>query len=301
MRHNFIGGSSTTGGTGALTLSAAGGLALPATAFVSNQPIEYSIVEYTDATLAVVSKAETGIGTISAGNILSRVAPRSSWDGTTYVQTGVSALSFGTANVRVYCSPTAEGGPTSFPANPTFDAYGPSVNFNTAANVYRDTDVSSASLLAGRVYLNPIRLEAGYPITKLAAFVTTAGAGGTTLNLAIVANNPVNGRMGRILCAANGLDASTTGQKTGTITGTMLAPGWYWSAMSASANIDVSGVGQTTATPIGALANLNGRQLRYLHRARTFADFVAGNDLYSEFSGSWAAVNNLPTPLIGFQ
>lgn len=296
MRLNYIGGSSVTGGTSNLTLAAANGLALPALAFVADQAIEYSIVEYTDATLETVAKSESGFGTISSGNVLTRSAPRTTWDGTTYTQAAATALSFGTSNVRVYVAPIAEGGPTAFPKRLDL-----SVNYGVngyviGANMPQAPDYSGAALTANTQFMCPLKLEAGFPLTQIGVKVWTA-ATSAVVHCAIASADPVTGLPGRILAAANSLDATTTGVKMGSITSRLFAPGWYWQLFSSGHAPSLIGSEVWCGGPMAALSG-NDRAMRGMSRSRTHATYTVGADAMAGTSGSYSNAPNIPWPFL---
>lgn len=296
MRLNYIGGQSSTGGTGALTLTAAGGLALPASAFVADQAVDYSIVEYSDSTLATVVRAESGFGTVSSGNVLTRSAPRTTWNGTTYVQAAASALSFGTSNVRVYVSPIAEGGPNSYPKTPDLSGnYGPFGQV-LPANLTTATDFSTLALAANQQYMVPMKLEAGFPLTQIGVQVSTAAAS-SNINVAIASIDPTTGMPGRILAAANGLDSATTGVKLTSITSRMFPGGWYWSLFSSNGTPTVRASEGFLPGPLG-YNDFGGRTIRGVSRARTHANYTVGNDAMTGVSGSYGSATNVGWPIL---
>lgn len=294
MRLNYLGGQSATGGTGNLTLTAAGGLALPAAAMVADSTIEYSIVEYTDSTLATVSKAESGWGTISSGNVLTRAAPRTTWDGTTYTQASASALSFGTSNVRVYVSPIAEAGATAFPKRLDLSAsYGPN-GYVIGANMIAPSDFTSYSMAANVQYMTPLKLEAGFPLTQIGVEVTTAAAS-STVHCAIASCDPSTGVPGRILAAANSLDSSSTGIKIGSISSRMFPPGWYWQLFSTNGSVALRGSESIVPSAMGFQGS---RSTRFIHRSKTHATYTVGADAMSGLSGSYSFIANTAAPML---
>lgn len=295
MRGNFIGGQSATGGAGQLSLSAVSGLALPSNAFVGGQLIEYSIVEYTDATLASVAKAESGWGEISSGNVLTRSAPRTAWDGSTYNNANPSPLSFGTSNVRVYVSPIAEGGPTAVPRMLDGTAnYGPH-NYMAPGNVVAQNDLSTGGSIYenGKVTLSAALLRAGFPISSVGLAVTTAVAGGV-LHVGLATIRMSDGLPGQILLGAT-FDLSTTGFQTQSVGPVMVPPGWYYQCFQTEASgASIRGFDMQTSSFLG---NIDGnRVVRFMRRVRTMAPFVAGDDLGSQLSLSWSQVNNAAAP-----
>lgn len=295
MRLNYIGGASTTGGTGALTVSSAGGLVLPATAFVADQTVEYSIVEYTDSTLATVSRAESGWGVVSSSNVLTRSAPRTTWTGSTYTQASASALSFGASNVRVYVAPIAEGGATAFPVRLDFSAnYGPN-GYVIGANCMTPIDLPKVTLSANYQYMVPLLLQTGFALSQIGVEVTTL-ASSATINAAIASMDPTTGAPGRILAAANGLSGSSTGVKMGSISSRLLAPGWYWQLINSGHEPELRGSEAFLPGPFG----LEGARIqRGVGRVRTQADYTVGADAMSGVTGSYnITANNTAYPIL---
>lgn len=298
-RHNFIGGSSTTGGASALTLVAVSGLALPAAAFVSSQPVEYSVQEFTDATRSTLVRSETGFGTVSSGNVLTRTAPRTTWNGTTYSQNSPSALSFGTSNVLVLVAPIAEGGPTAFSARANFTALvgsGPN-EWVVPANMLATFDYpATVGLAANSAYMVPIFLQMGFALSTLAVKVTTPQAG-ATVNLAIAALRPDNGVPGTILASANGVSVAAGGITSASAGPRLLSPGWYWALLSFSAaSVAIRGAESVLPNPMGGLG-VGDRLTRYNISSRPHADFTVGADAMAGITGA-GGVNNATAPLI---
>lgn len=296
MRYNFLGGQTTTGGTSTLTFSAAGGLALPSAVMTAGATLEYSIVEYTDATLATISKAETGVGRVTS-NVLTRSIVRTTWDGTTYAQAAPSPLSFGTTNVRIYCAPVSEGGPTSFPAIADFSGVFGNFGYAMPANVVQEFDWAASTLTANQLALTPLKIEAGFAISQLGISCTAAVAA-STVNIAIASIDPSNGWPGVILAAANGLDTSTTGIKMGSITQRLFAPGWYWSLFSSNNTPTIRSSTVFQSGLLGGFSSFGSRTHRGVSRSRTHADFTVGLDAMDGSSGGIAGADNNAKPIL---
>lgn len=295
MRANFVGGTSTTGGTGALTLAAADGFALPSAAFLDGSTVEYAINQYTDNTYATLLRAESGFGVVSA-NVLTRSAPRATWDGTTYSQSTAAALNFGTTNIRVSVTPLAEGGPTAYPARANFsDVYGSGPDgFCTGANFVNTFDFSAATLAANMLYMTPVRIEAGFPIKSLGVNVTTAAAG-KLMSVCIAAVDPVTGLLGAVLLAANNLSVAATGIVSATVPGRILAPGWYWMCLVTDGAPSI--MGSDTVVP-SAMGMQGLRAARFVSRARNFGNFTVGAAAMIGASGSPTGVANAAAPIL---
>jgi hypothetical protein len=121
VRANWIDNTSSTGGTGALTLSGVTGSPGYTDAFGTSgtRTVEYQALEYTDSTRAELVRAESGVGSIALSTgVLTRSLVTATWvaSGASYlpkpgVATAPSALSFGTtaANIRIILAPVADG------------------------------------------------------------------------------------------------------------------------------------------------------------------------------------------------
>lgn len=297
MRGNFIGGASITGGSGTLTITAAGGLALPAAAFVDGQTVEYSIVEYTDATLATVSKAESGFGRVSSSNVLTRTRPVTTMSGGVVVQTSFpTKISFASANVRVYMTAVAEGGSSSYPARANFEALtGYGVNaFMMPSNHFGQYDLASVTLEANTMYMIPTKIDSGFQITSLGVQVVTA-ATGKKVSACIASIDPDLGTPGTVLAVANDLSTSSTVVVTASQAGRLIAPGWYYSCFLSDGTPSLAASEQVLPNFMGVFLS---RTCRQTTRSKTYAPFVVGTNAIDGTTGSAQSGANAPVPLI---
>lgn len=300
MRQNYVGGQSTTGGAGALALTAAAGLALPAQVFVPGQTIEYSIVEYTDASMATVAKAESGFGTITSGNVLTRAAPRTSWDGSTYSQANPAPLSFGSANVRVYVAPIAEGGPTAFPRRTDLSSLSGPNAYLIGANGIIQNNFTGTALPGDVQWVVPLKLECSAAISQLGVQVAFDTGATVSANLAIASTDPSTGGPGTILTAVNGLDVSTTGTKLGSTTPRVLAPGWYWQVFNTNDVVTFRATEFFLPGPLGAFNGASIRNTRGFFAVRLYSlsTYVPGEQVLTNLQGTLSTPDNVPFPLL---
>lgn len=238
MRGNWIEQTSTTGGTGALTLSAVTGAPGFADVFGSSgtRVVRYTILEFTDSTRAQLARCEAGIGTItlSTGS-LARSRVRSAWSGTAYLPnpgsaTAPSALSFGStaANIRILCSPDAED---VIPAVPNVAAILDNIG-SGPANIVANATVSVA-LTYGTLYYTPVLIGHLGPFSQasLRQMTTLTGTATGTIQLALH-EIAADGTPGPQVFAASSISLNTL--TAATYTSTALAtpvhvpPGWYW-------------------------------------------------------------------------
>ncbi len=301
---NFLGGISTTGGTGTLTISQGLGLALPALALEDDEEVSYAIVERTSSTDRTIVQAESGVGTVSSVNVLTRVNPRVTWiaSGPTYDQdSSVSALSFAASNVEIYIGPLAEstmGAMTQ--RGKVADTYGggPS-DWLTPANLYLTN--ATGSLASSILLCAPIKLELGFALSSLGLLVTTAESG-KLASIAIASVKGDSGVPGRVLACANDLSLGSTGIVSASVTARILRPGWYYAMVNAnSSTAAVRCAGGWLPNFFGAFGSgtLLDRTIRHFTRAKTtYGGFTLGGDAMSGSSGSATSVDNSPTPLI---
>lgn len=300
---NFLGGISTTGGTGTLTISQGLGLALPASALEDDEEVPYSIVQRASSTDRTVVQAESGIGTVSSSNVLTR-DPRVTYvaSGPTYDQDGtVSALNFGTSDVEVYFGPVAESLIGSMPQRAKVsDTYGSGPNEWIIATNYSDaTDFSTHTLLTNNLTCVPMRIEAGFAITTMGVKVSTAQAS-KSVSIAIATIKSASGVPGRIVACVNDLSVASTGVVSGSCAARMIRPGWYYGlVLSDASTAVVRGSASPLPNFLGALASAD-RSARHWYRSKTFATtaFAVGADAMSGSSGSPIGVYNLSSPII---
>lgn len=220
MLANGIKQTSTTSGTGALTIANVTGSVPLAAAFAIGQLFAYSI--YTGGDSAPAFR-EAGLGYLSASNTLVRAKVSATFDGSTYNQSSPTATDFGGASVTIICTPHAG---TLESMLPTVDKTSASVA-RYIQSAGRNMNQTSLALSPLRLYYMPFLLKTAAPIVSLMLSVGTAGAASTTARLGLYAMTE-NGYPGQLLATTGALDVSTTGQKVGTLaTPLNLPPGWY--------------------------------------------------------------------------
>jgi hypothetical protein len=98
--HDFVKESTSTTGTGTVTLTEVSGFARFSEAFSEGDTVYYTIQDGNDR--------ETGIGTIGAGNTLARTTVHTTLVSGTFDDTSPSAISLSGTNCFVYCSTTKQ-------------------------------------------------------------------------------------------------------------------------------------------------------------------------------------------------
>lgn len=229
MLANAIKQTTTTTGTGNLTLAAVAGYVEFSDAFALNQPFFYALVN------AVNQLVETGIGYLSTSTTLVRAKITSTFSGGTYTDEGASAASL-TGTTTVLCTPQAASIESMLP---TVDGTTAGIN-RFVSSAARNLATATVGLTTNRCYYLPFLLRTGATINSLACNVTTAGATGVVARLGIYALS-VDGYIGTQLATTADIAMDTTGVKNASLAAPItLPPGWYYVAIVASGSPGVT-------------------------------------------------------------
>jgi hypothetical protein len=235
-----------TSGNGAITLTAIAGSPRLSTVFGAQATTVRYVIE--DTTL---NKFESGIGSVAA-NVLTRVRPQVTWDGTTWTDgsaSAVAALAFGSTpaagNVVVRLAATAEVQGIVIPQIQTQFGGDAWRDYPTCANYMGVGAGNAMAVNANQIYHHLYKLDRAGNVNGIQLSVGTAG--GTNLKLALYSLG-YNGLPDKKIVDFNLISSATTGVKTDTATGTWtpagpvyLTPAWYVIAWIADAAIQLDG------------------------------------------------------------
>ena len=196
--------TSSTGGTGTLTLSTQTGWPDPSEIWTGTRFGIYTIIEWTDATKSVPVQRESGVGTFdtSAGT-LDRTKPMSTWvaSGTTYlpnpgVGTAPTALNFGTtaANIDIMLTPCSMAQALSIPF---VSAAVASVVTGLGLAQANITPSGNQALVHQQPSMFPFLWLGGGQVSQFSVYTTTTLTGGSpTLDCAVyeVGSNGLPGK-----------------------------------------------------------------------------------------------------------
>jgi hypothetical protein len=226
--------TSSTGGTGALVGTPMPGWPSFVSVFGTGVVrVGYVILEFTDATLATLARAESGLGDFNGTTLtLTRSKILATWNGTTYVNISPAALSFGTTplNIRILCSPQAGIVPgLSMP----FYNTSPSDNLGLPSGHAINLGGTAAMVSANEFYVPYQWLGVG-EVIQAAIWVTTAvAATGVKCALYETLTTGLPGRKIVDLASTTPFATTATGAKTATIS-FWLPPGWYYIGLIAN-------------------------------------------------------------------
>lgn len=254
MRGDWLECTSSSGGTGDLTLTASHGFPLLSAPWTGIRQVRATILEYNSdpsSTNANLIRAENGYGPLTvSGPTLNRSDSTwtvfSSYDGTTYlpnegVTTHPSKQSFGTVanNIRIICSWGAEDNIFFAPITGFGSGQGP-IGFPTTG--FYEPSITASGVIQYYAFVWP---GTGLYSTMVMNMGQGGGSGASSLQAAIYEVSKT-GRPGRQLANFGSLgDLTTSGNKTSAALSQpiLLVPGWYYLAVlpiyaSGSGNMD---------------------------------------------------------------
>lgn len=221
MFQNWAACTTTTTGTGALTLSSISGWPTINDVAGTGRPFRYAILD--DSTGAPLA---AGIGSLSASTTMDRGAVETTYSSGTYTQAG-SVLSLASGTKRVIVTALAED---MVPAIPNVqNAFGQRLVLPDGL----DPSNNNKTIIANTMYLSCLRLNVGRAVGSLACKVTTAAGTGTDrIQLGIYACG-ADGLPGNLIARTGDIAPNSTGYKTAVLTsGNILLPAaWYWFAI----------------------------------------------------------------------
>lgn len=229
MLGNWIRETTTTTGTGNLTVSSVSGYPTINTLFPVNERFYYSILD--DSTGAPI---ECGIGYLSASTTLVRERPVASMVSGTYDATAVSAVSLASGTKRVIVAALSQ---SFMPALPYAGAITGTGKHVGSGNVFASQSAGTSNCIdtSGRLNLWPFLLTYGGEFDAFVVQVSTAQAD-KIMRIGLYGTKGSNGQPSDLIVeGSTTVDLGSTGVKTTTFTSRVLAPGWYYMAEVADA------------------------------------------------------------------
>lgn len=175
MLGNWINQTTTTTGTGNLTLSTVSGFPPASSQFAQDERFQYAILD--DATGAPL---ERGIGYLNASGELVREKPLSVMSGGTYSGVNPPAVSLAAGAKRVICS---AGATSTVGAMPWL--WSPSSGYKGYGDVHGAGSAGTTPITADRVYIIPFQASVDADVDAVLVRVMTAGGAGTQAKAAI--------------------------------------------------------------------------------------------------------------------
>jgi len=245
MNYNWARTTTTTTGTGNLTLSSVSGYPTINDVVGQGQRFAYAILD--DSTGAPL---EAGIGYLSASTTMVREKVTETYSSSTYDNTSPATLSLASGTKRVIVTGLTRSVMAPLPYMGSAAGYKGVGNANLfgtiGSNLYNAGDAS------GRFNCWPWRHEYGGEIDAFITQVTTAGGAGTILRIGLYRIGS-DGNPAGLIVESGSIDVASTGVKTSTFTAFVLPPGNYWFAYLSTATtafyMGCTGVGLTMRMP----------------------------------------------------
>lgn len=268
MLGNWIRMTTTTTGTGDLTLSSVSGYPTFNDQFSTTSYFMYTILNDSDGT-----PIESGIGHLSASTTMVRDRILATYSSGTYDDSNPSAISLASGTKRVICS-LEQGACTATPI---------SVNSSATARAIWPQNIviphtgTSAAVTANRCYYFPIVINTPCEISTIKFRMSSGASGAGRVGLY---SATVNGKPGSLLYESASIDTSVTGVISSSITRHRPKPGLMFIAFASN----------SACTP-NATNVSNNMQSPFLGTDSTFvqASVIA---LYETLAGGWS---NLPS------
>lgn len=247
MLANGVKETTATTGTGTVTLAAVTGFVRFSQAFAVGEIVSYAIRDG--------NNWEWGIGTVAASNTLERTTCNAKFDAGSYVTDGTKLTLSGSAEVfcDLHKASAAEMRNGNIPELKT------SGGMHYAGDI-TGTNLGAGAVTAGRTTFVPFKVGRRMTLTAIGFNVTTGAA--ATLGSAGIYANTVSGGFdvpGALLASASGLDTSTTGDKTGSVSLTLVPGVVYWAATKVdSASVQLRNISISSRdSGLGRLQNQN--------------------------------------------
>lgn len=239
MLANWVRATSSTTGTGDLTLSAVSGYPQPSDAFAVGQRWAYCLLD--DSTGAPV---EAGIGYLSAGTTFVREYPTATYVGGTLTTSSVTAATL-SGTTRLICAATAEATPVN---PPNID---PSAGSRVFSPYLCPVTGGTMAVTTDRCYYVPVMLNTVRELDAI-IFRVSSGSGTSTAKVGIYRANG-SGRPGDKIEESASLSTGTaySGVKqTGTLTKRRYTPGLYFVAFACNGAATINAPSGVTTEPL---------------------------------------------------
>lgn len=227
MNYNWARTTTTTTGTGNLTLSSVSGYPTINDVVGQGQRFAYAILD--DSTGAPL---EAGIGYLSASTTMVREKVTETYSSSTYDNTSPATLSLASGTKRVIVTALTRSLMSPLPYLGSGAGYKAVSNGAligaVGAGSYNDQDTS------GRLNIFPWIHEYGGEIDAFIINCTTAGSAGQILRIGLYRVGS-DGNPAGLIVESGSIDIASTGVKTSTFTAFVLPPGHYWIAFLSTA------------------------------------------------------------------
>lgn len=214
MLGNFVKETTTTSGTGNITVASSTGRARFSDCFAVNLPFFYSINDG--------NNWELGVGYLSATSTLVRAKILSTLVSGTFDDTSPSAITLSGGTCSVYATPCAQ---SAMPNKPHISVTNSSAGYMISNNV---GVINAATMTAtvDRQYYLPYYWDCARPMSLMGFRVSSAAAAGKVSRIGLYSVDE-NGEPDVLLVESTDIAVDSSGVKTYNFTDKLYPPGWY--------------------------------------------------------------------------
>lgn len=305
MLANGIRQTTTTTGTGNLTLSVSGSYVPFSAKFASGtngDPFFYAIIRASDGV-----GMEWGIGHLSDAATLVRDKILATWDGSTYNDQTPTAANLAAGTYNVECVDMSAARPI---APVSTDATASGTYRYVMPGQYAGNPAQSIGAAANTLWMVPYRLDVAATVAGISVKVNTASTSGTLKKLRAALYRMDNaGHPGTVIAeAATSIDIGTTGLKNLLFASSVhLDPGWYFVAICTDGTPSLAGTNSNAGAgncPLWGVpgGDVSGRYIT-ISKALTYADTgtlfpVPLGTTGLTYGVDWAVTTYTPTLLV---
>lgn len=277
MLANWTKCTTTTSGTGDVTLSTVSGFPSFSDVFTVGQIVSYSILNSNG------EPVEEGIGCYSAADTLTRTYVCATYTGGVYNNTAPVAISL-SGTYTVIASNVRGMAPTL----PQINTSAPARYFTSPSH---QSSMSQKGIGAGDLIAVPLLFSAARPVDAFAIEVTSLGA--SAVARCGLYSVGANGLPAKLLIESADIDCSTTGVKVSTFGAVSIPPGWYYTLLACkTSNISVRAY---AGGAVGSLPQTNMLGQAAFNAPYSFARVAAWNTAWSSLpatapAGTWAYI-----------
>lgn len=249
MLANWVKETTTTTGTGPVTMSAISGFASFSDYFATNDVVYY-VIEDANGT-----SREEGMGTITSSTTLSRTLPKVTLVGGTIDDTSPTALTLTAGTHTIYIS-ALQG------AQPPVDTWLPSGYKDLSDNLIH-LGAQSDTVSANRATYCPMALSRARLITNIGVHISTADGAATISKLGIYTCSP-DGKPANLIESVS-IDVTTTGTKSVALAAPRLLSGVFFSCFvtDGTPTVRATVINNTMQTTLGVQVSIPRRYVPY--------------------------------------
>lgn len=214
MLGNFVKETTTTSGTGNITVAGVTGRARFSDCFAVNVPFFYSINDG--------NNWELGVGYLSATSTLVRAKILSTLVSGTFDDTSPAAITLSGGTCNVFATPCAQ---SAMPNKPSVSITNSSAGYTLTSNV-GVLSAASFTATADRQYYMPFHWDVARPMSLVGFRVSTAAAAGKVARIGLYSVDE-NGEPDILLEESGNIAVDSSGVKTYNFTDKLYPPGWY--------------------------------------------------------------------------